>query len=49
MYLVAGQERCLLVDTGWGIGSLSALATSLSPLSVVVTKTAAWRARSMIF
>ncbi|MGD9100529.1 MAG: MBL fold metallo-hydrolase [Anaerolineae bacterium] len=38
-YLVAGKERCLLMDTGWGIGDLPGLVASLSslPLSVVNT------------
>jgi hydroxyacylglutathione hydrolase len=39
LYLVAGQERCLLVDTGWGVGDLPALAASLSPLPVAVVNT----------
>ncbi|MBN1814644.1 MAG: MBL fold metallo-hydrolase [Anaerolineae bacterium] len=39
LYLVAGQERCLLIDTGWGVGDLPALAASLSPLPVVVVNT----------
>ena len=39
MYLVAGQERALLIDTGWGEGYLPALVASLTslPLSVVNT------------
>ena len=36
MYLVCGQERCLLIDTGWGVGSLPALVASLTPLPLVV-------------
>jgi hydroxyacylglutathione hydrolase len=39
MYLVAGQERCLLIDTGWGVGDLPALAASLSPLPLTVVNT----------
>jgi glyoxylase-like metal-dependent hydrolase (beta-lactamase superfamily II) len=36
IYLICGQERCLLIDTGWGVGDLPALVASLSPLPVVV-------------
>ncbi len=36
MYLVAGKERCLLIDTGWGVGDLAALTASLSPLPLMV-------------
>jgi glyoxylase-like metal-dependent hydrolase (beta-lactamase superfamily II) len=39
MYLVAGQERCLLMDTGWGVGDLPALVASLSPLPLTVVNT----------
>ena len=39
MYLAAGQERCLLVDTGWGVGDLPALVASLSPLPLTVANT----------
>ncbi|MBN1976874.1 MAG: MBL fold metallo-hydrolase [Anaerolineae bacterium] len=39
MYLVGGEERCLLVDTGWGVGDLPALAASLSPLPPTVVNT----------
>jgi hydroxyacylglutathione hydrolase len=39
LYLVAGQEYCLLVDTGWGVGDLPALVASFSPLPVVVVNT----------
>jgi hydroxyacylglutathione hydrolase len=39
LYLVAGEERCLLVDTGWGVGDLPALVASFSPLPVVVVNT----------
>ena len=39
MYLVAGQEHCLLMDTGWGVGDLPALVASLSPLPLTVVNT----------
>jgi hydroxyacylglutathione hydrolase len=39
LYLVAGEERCLLMDTGWGVGNLPALVASLSPLPVAVVNT----------
>jgi hydroxyacylglutathione hydrolase len=39
MYLVAGQERSLLIDTGWGVGDLPTLAASLSPLPLTVVNT----------
>lgn len=39
MYLVAGQERCLLVDTGWGVGDLAGLVATLSPLPLMVVNT----------
>lgn len=39
LYLAAGQERCLLMDTGWGVGDLSALVASLSPLPLTVVNT----------
>lgn len=38
-YLVAGRERALLIDTGWGIGDLPALAASLTPLPLTVVNT----------
>ena len=38
-YLICGQERCLLIDTGWGIGDLPALTASLSPLPLIVVNT----------
>jgi len=45
IYLVCGKERALLIDTGWGVGDLPALAASLldtrfdrpPPLAVVNT------------
>ena len=39
IYLVAGQERCLLIDTGWGVGDLPALVASLSSLPLTVVNT----------
>ena len=39
LYLVAGTERALLIDTGWGTGSLPDLITSLTPLPVDVVNT----------
>ena len=39
MYLVVGSERCLLVDTGWGVGDLPGLVASLTSLPVVVMNT----------
>jgi hydroxyacylglutathione hydrolase len=36
MYLVAGDEECLLIDTGWGVGDLLGLVASLSPLPLTV-------------
>ena len=47
IYLACGEERCLLIDTGWGVGdpsgdsgqSLPALVASLSSLPVIVTNT----------
>ena len=39
IYLLAGAKRCLLVDTGWGIGDLPALVASLCPLPVDVVNT----------
>ncbi len=32
-YLVAGEEKALLIDTGWGIGNLSELVKSLTTLA----------------
>jgi len=39
IYLACGEERCLLIDTGWGVGDLPALVASLSPLPVTVVNT----------
>lgn len=39
MYLVAGQERALLIDTGWGTGDLPRLVATLTPLPVLVVNT----------
>ena len=36
MYLVGGEDRCLLIDTGCGVGDLQTLAASLKPLPLVV-------------
>jgi len=38
-YLVVGDERALLIDTGWGVGDLAGLAASLSPLPLAVVIT----------
>src|SRR4030042_2282023 len=39
IYLVAGQERALRIDTGWGVGDLPALVDSLTPLPLTVVNT----------
>ena len=39
IYLVAGDERALLIDTGWGVGDLASLAASLTPRPLVVANT----------
>jgi enterochelin esterase-like enzyme/glyoxylase-like metal-dependent hydrolase (beta-lactamase superfamily II) len=39
MYLVAGEERALLIDTGWGEGDLSACVAALTPLPLLVVNT----------
>ena len=36
MYLVSGDEKSLLIDTGWGIGVLPKLVSTLSPLPLIV-------------
>jgi len=36
MYLISGDERSLLLDTGWGIGNLKTLIGSLSRLPLIV-------------
>jgi hydroxyacylglutathione hydrolase len=39
MYLVAGKDKALLVDTGMGVGDLADLVRSLIPLPVIVVNT----------
>jgi hydroxyacylglutathione hydrolase len=39
MYLAYGQERCMLIDTGWGVADLPALVTSLTSLPVTALNT----------
>jgi enterochelin esterase-like enzyme/glyoxylase-like metal-dependent hydrolase (beta-lactamase superfamily II) len=39
MYLVAGAERALLIDTGWGTGDLRAHVATLTPLPLLVVNT----------
>ncbi len=39
MYLIAGNEKCLLVDTGWGIGDLPKTVFSFSSLPLLVLNT----------
>jgi hydroxyacylglutathione hydrolase len=39
LYLVCGEEHCLLIDTGWGVGDLPSLVASLTPLPVTVVNT----------
>jgi len=39
MYLITGEKRCLLIDTGWGIGNLKGLVSSLSTLPLLVLNT----------
>jgi hydroxyacylglutathione hydrolase len=36
MYLISGDKKCLLIDTGWGISDLPKLIASLSPLPLIV-------------
>ncbi len=38
-YLVCGSKKCLLVDTGWGIGNLVEIITSITNLQIVVVNT----------
>ena len=38
-YLVCGEERAALIDTGYGIGDMKALCTELTDLPVVVVNT----------
>lgn len=38
-YLVAGEDKALLIDTGWGIGDLAELVKSLTTLPVTVINT----------
>jgi enterochelin esterase family protein len=39
MYLVGGQKRALLIDTGWGEGDLAAYVATLTDLPLVVVNT----------
>jgi glyoxylase-like metal-dependent hydrolase (beta-lactamase superfamily II) len=39
IYLACGEERCLLIDTGWGVGDLPALVASLCPLPLTAVNT----------
>ncbi|MBN1580229.1 MAG: MBL fold metallo-hydrolase [Anaerolineae bacterium] len=39
VYLLYGQARCLLIDTGWGAGDLPALVASLCSLPLSVANT----------
>jgi len=39
IYLAAGAEKALLIDTGWGVGDLPALVASLTPLPLLVVNT----------
>jgi hydroxyacylglutathione hydrolase len=39
IYLACGEERCLLIDTGWGVGDLPALVASTCPLPLAVVNT----------
>jgi hydroxyacylglutathione hydrolase len=39
MYLAAGKDKALLVDTGMGVGDLASLVRSLTPLPVIVVNT----------
>lgn len=37
MYLIRGKEKCLLIDTGWGVGDLQTLPLSKGILDELVT------------
>ncbi len=37
MYLIRGKEKCLLTDTGWGVGDLQTLPLSKGILNELVT------------
>jgi hydroxyacylglutathione hydrolase len=39
IYLVAGDKKALLIDTGWGIGDLPSVVRSITPLPVTVIHT----------
>lgn len=39
IYLVAGEERAALIDTGWGVGDLPGLVAQLTPLPLTVINT----------
>lgn len=39
IYVAAGDEKALLIDTGWGVGELPALVASLTPLPLLVVNT----------
>lgn len=39
IYLAAGGKKALLIDTGWGVGDLPALAASLTSLPLLVVNT----------
>ena len=43
IYLIAGSERALLIDTGWGTGDLAAHVATLTPLPFLVVNTHAHR------
>jgi hydroxyacylglutathione hydrolase len=39
IYLLAGEEKALLLDTGWGVGDLATLVASLTNLPLLVMNT----------
>jgi glyoxylase-like metal-dependent hydrolase (beta-lactamase superfamily II) len=39
IYLVSGDERALLIDTGWGVGDLPGLVASLTSRPLLVVNT----------